>query len=438
MLLLPLILRQLPPEQLGLWFVFGTLGGLAVLLDLGFEPTVTRMASYAWAGVQQFVPFGIKEERYEAPEQAKPNRVLLTSLLATLRAYYLAAGLLVLLLLGGGGGAWVWMKTEGLTDATQLRAAWVVYAGACCLHFVSGRWPALLIAIGHQRLAEQIGIVAQLAFYLIAIPALIRGWGIWALVGGFVVTGAVIRSAGSRAFRRRAALEAGFPRAQFHPKVFSAIWPNAWRMGLVSVGSYLILQANTLICSAYLGLEITASYGLSLQLVGLLIGVSQIWVMVKLPQINQLRVHQKNKEILTTFVSRLRLTVLTYLGGAVAIVIVGPWALNLIGSRTPLLPPWILIILLFIRFLEMHHSLYAMLVLSENRNPFFKPALISGAVIVALSLILTPRIGVWGLLISTGLVQACYNNWWPIVRALRGLDANMIDLLRLFLRAAKQ
>jgi hypothetical protein len=69
----------------------------------------------------------------------------------------------------------------------------------------------------------------------------------------------------------------------------------------------------------------------------------------------------------------------------------------------------------------MHHSLYAELVYSENVNPFVKPALISGVAIIILSMLLTPRFGVWGMLLASGLVQLCYNNWWPVLRAIRGL-----------------
>ena len=44
-IILPMILRTMPPEQLGLWYVFGTLGAFATLLDFGFEPTVTWLNS---------------------------------------------------------------------------------------------------------------------------------------------------------------------------------------------------------------------------------------------------------------------------------------------------------------------------------------------------------------------------------------------------------
>ena len=51
-----------------------------------------------------------------------------------------------------------------------------------------------------------------------------------------------------------------------------------------------------------------------------------------------------------------------------------------------------------------------------------KPALISGVAIVGLSYFLLPRYGIWGMLLSVGVVQASFNNWWTVYRGLRGLN----------------
>ena len=121
-LVLPLILRRLPSEQLGLWYVFGTMASLASLLDFGFEPTITRMASYVWGGASKLIAFGIhKDEPQE--ESRKPNLALLNELVATLRTYYFWVGLGILILLEIGGGAWVWRLTNTLSNPSTLRAA---------------------------------------------------------------------------------------------------------------------------------------------------------------------------------------------------------------------------------------------------------------------------------------------------------------------------
>jgi len=424
---LPLILRKMPPEQLGLWYVFGTIGGFASLLDFGFEPTITRMASYAWAGSSRIIAFGIHKDEHGCSE---PNRPLLNDLVATLKAYYFWVGLAVLALLTLGGGLWVWKVTATISAATDLRLAWLVYAVGCCLNFISGRWPALLTGVGAVRESQHIGIASLLCYYTIAVSGLLAGAGIWALVLGVIGMGFLARALGKRTFRKIAVLPGGLPKAKLHRELFSAIWPNAWRMGIVSFGAFLIVQSNTLVCSAFLGLKETASYGISLQLVAMLVNLSNVWVSVKMPLINQLRVQGRSKEIATLFASRLRLTIYSYLTGVFCILFLAPVVLHALGSKTELLPLAPLALLALIQLLEMHHSHYAGLVLSENQNPFLKPALISGIAVVFLSVLLTPRLGVWGMLISTGLVQACYNNWWPVKRAVQGLGMGFSYYLR--------
>ena len=187
------------------------------------------------------------------------------------------------------------------------------------------------------------------------------------------------------------------------------------------------MQSNTLVCSVYLGLKTTASYGISFQLVSMLYGLCSVWVAVKMPVINQLRVQGRIDEIVALFVRRMRLTILSYVSGALVIVFLAPPALRLLGSKTPLIPWEQLAVLAVIRFLELHHSLYAGVVLSENRNPFLKSALITGVAVVICSVLLTPVYGVWGMLISIGLVQLCYANWWPVLRALQGLGLKPTD-----------
>jgi O-antigen/teichoic acid export membrane protein len=312
-----------------------------------------------------------------------------------------------------------------------LRLAWLVYAVGCCLNFISGRWPALLTGIGALREGQHITILSLLGYYTVAVAGLLAGFGIWGLVLATMAMGWVLRSFGRCLFRRIAALPGGLPPSRFHREIFSVIWPNAWRMGLVSLGAFFITQANILICSIFLGLKTTASYGISFQLITLLASLSGVWVQVKMPQINQLRLQNRNGEIVRIFVNRMRLVILSYLAGTLAILFLAPKVLQMIDSKTTLLSFWPLAVFALIQFLEMHHWLYAQLVLSENWNPFMKPAIISGGAIVLASVLLTPKFGVWGLLISEGVVQACYNNWWPVRRALRGLK---LDPPRYFLR----
>ncbi len=417
---LPFILRKVPSEQLGIWYIFGTIGGLAGLLDLGFEFTITRMTSYAWSGATRFIAFGIHQDDHQTDRE--PNLALLRELIATLKAYYFYVGMGVLALLTLGGGGYIWVMTQNLDSAASLRMAWLIYAGGCCLNFVIGRWPALLTGVGAVREAQLASIVSLVFYYAIVTAGLLGGLGIWALVIGFLGMGLVARHQGRKFFEQSVALPEGLPKARFNRLIFQSIWPNAWRMGVVCVGAFLTIQANTLVCSFFLGLAATASYGLSFQLVAMLVGLCNIWVAVKLPLINQLRLQGRHTEIASLFARRIRLTILSYIAGALIIIFVAPHAMRWLGSKTSLIPTGQLAFLAFIRLMELHHSLYATLVLTENHNPFLKSTLIFGSAILLASLTLTPLYGMWGLLLAMGGVPACYNNWWPVLRALRGLE----------------
>lgn len=49
---LPVLIHYLPPDILGLWYVFVSIGGMVELLDSGFTPTLSHCMSYAWSGAQ--------------------------------------------------------------------------------------------------------------------------------------------------------------------------------------------------------------------------------------------------------------------------------------------------------------------------------------------------------------------------------------------------
>ena len=58
LIVLPLVLKFLTDEELGLWYVFGSIGALVDLLNFGFAPSIARNISYVWCGATN-----LKKER---------------------------------------------------------------------------------------------------------------------------------------------------------------------------------------------------------------------------------------------------------------------------------------------------------------------------------------------------------------------------------------
>jgi O-antigen/teichoic acid export membrane protein len=429
-LVLPLMVRKIPSEQLGLWYVFLSLQGIATLFDIGFSPAVTRAAGYIWAGAADLQKFGIARRD---PGDFRPNYELLNGLVATMRMYYRVLGVVSGLIMLFGGGAWIWFKTQGFANAEQLRWAYVIFVFGGFLNATGDLWPALLSGINGVQTAQKILFGSALISLLIIGGGLLANLGIWALVFGTLGSGFFIRWNGRTSFFRLGGPQL-WARARPRFDLITKMWPTAWRSGLVNLGRYLILTANTLICSAFLDLKVTASYGLSLSLITMLTFASSMFTILKLPIVNQLRAVGRVDEIVELWIQRTRLSILVYAVGAAALLCAGNYLLSYVGSKTMLLSQGQLALALLVIGLETHQYLYAGLVISENENPFVVPSLISGAVTVLLSVILTPYFGIWGMLLAQGGTQACFNNWWTIYRAIHGLGLSWTAYWRRYAR----
>lgn len=52
-LLLPIVLYYLPTEELGLWYIFLSVGAFVAMFDFGFSPQIARVITYSYAGADE-------------------------------------------------------------------------------------------------------------------------------------------------------------------------------------------------------------------------------------------------------------------------------------------------------------------------------------------------------------------------------------------------
>ena len=60
-LILPMILKKLSSQELGIWYIFLAISNLVYLLDFGFLPTIQRNISYVFSGAQELKEEGISK-----------------------------------------------------------------------------------------------------------------------------------------------------------------------------------------------------------------------------------------------------------------------------------------------------------------------------------------------------------------------------------------
>lgn len=427
-LVLPVTIRMLLPSELGLWYVFLSLGGLASLLELGYAQSVSRSVGYLWVGASTLLPKGIACN--SNTQKSIPNYEGIICLMTTMRVFYKFIGLAITLLLGVFATPWIWSKTMAIDNSLTLRLAWFMYVVSLGINMTGTLWPAALVGINGVRSSQKIFLCALLLNYGTTIVALLSNFGLWSVVLGSFAQAFTIQQAGRWRFMLLIGKNLSESPAQVDFNLIKVLWPQSWRTAVVSLGTFLILQSNTLVCSTFLGLDTTASYGLSLQLITALSGISAIWVTVKIPLFNQMRAAGKIESLTKILINRIRLSLCTYVVGSVTFILAGKKLLGMLGSRTDLLPTYILMLMLVFYLLECHHSFHVYSILSENQNPFVFPAIFSGITIVLASSFFTPRIGVLGLVLSFGVVQLCFNNWWIVLRNTRGLRLSYSQYLK--------
>jgi O-antigen/teichoic acid export membrane protein len=199
-------------------------------------------------------------------------------------------------------------------------------------------------------------------------------------------------------------------------EIFWLMWHNAWRLGLGVVGAFLILKANTLLSSTYLGLAATASYALTLQAFSVLQSMSTVVFNVQLPKLAQYRITNQRKELIKTMELGFTCALGMFIFGVLFLLSFGTFLVQWIGGQTELLSLPLLAWIGLMMLLELSHSLAAGVIVTGNSVPFVKPALLSGAAIFLLSWLGLKygEFGVAWLIGSQFFVQLVYNNWqWP-------------------------
>jgi O-antigen/teichoic acid export membrane protein len=408
-------LRLLPPSELGLWYVLSTIASLGGAIELGFHHTIARFASYFMAGQRDVRPIGLGDA--PAPAGA-PCLDRLAGLMDSARSLYRRFGLAAAFNSIVLGGAWLLGSEPPKLQAPHHVAAFLVVGLGTAYNLSQLYWYATLNGVNRVRLYHGLTVLGLALNYAVSIAGLAAGAGIVALAAGFVLMFYAQRFCARREILRMIPPEAA--RASV-PMALRDLWPMTWRVGLVSLSTYVTISASTLVCAQVLDLATAGSFGLGLQLAMILAAFSASWLQVKAPLISQLRAQRRHREIRAICLRRMGLGVLTYGLGAGAALLAAPPLLRLIESQTQLLPPPQFAALLLFVGMEMFLGMHVAVLQTSNRAPHLAPYVASGLLAVSLAVLLGARFGVWGIVLGLLGVQGAGMYWYVPRLCWRGL-----------------
>lgn len=414
--ILPIILNKIPAEELAIWYVFLTITMFVNLLDFGFLPTATRYASFVFGGAQDIVVGGVGDCVGD-----KVNYQLLKTLILVVRIFYalLAIGVFIALIISGYYYVYPIILTTN--NVNNVLIAWSIYTISSCFSVYYCYYAGFIMGRGLIYQYQMIVIASKIIYIFISVLGVIFNYGIIAIAIANMISVIFSRILENIIFYDKelnSILKFIKINRSDLVKYLILICKSSYKLGLVSVGAFLILRANILLSAKFLDLQQIAKYGLSLQIVQIIVAMSSVLYNTQTPKFHQLRVEKNSEGLLRHFSQSIVVAWAIYLLGAVIFFFLGNSVLSMMRSNVFFLDKNELLVLLLASLLELNHSLFANFITTKNIVPFVGPSLISGFVICIFSYIIlaSTNYGILGLLLVQLVVQLIYNNWkWPVV-----------------------
>jgi len=436
-LLMPIILHKMSPESVGIWNIFLTISFFLSLVDFGFNVSFTRNITYIFSGV--------KELKITGHAQVETNQEqdygLLKGLIQAMRSFYLKLAIGIFLLLLSLGSYYIsYLLKNYHGNHFLIYASWTLFILVNTYNLYTLYYETLLLGKGLIKQSKQFIILGQAVYLIIASIFILYGFDLLSIVIGQFCSVVLVRILSYRLFFTKDMMDhLKKAVASSSDHILKTIMPNAIKMGLTSLGGFLVQRSTVLIGSIFLSLEQIGSYGVSLQVINVIAGLAVIYQSTYLPKINQLRVAGDLQNLKQLHLKSKYLFVGTFLIGCASIYFIGPWALQLLHSKTQLVAPHILIIMFLVAFIENNIIVSSNIILSKNEVPFYKASLVSGALIVLGLMIMFKysSLGIANLVLVPLLVDLLYQAWkWPLVVAI-DLKITWSDYYQSFLSLLK-
>ncbi len=413
---LPLILHILSKEEIGMNYLMLTIGSLVALFDFGFAPQFGRNITYIFSGAQI-----LKKEGIETNCNKEVNYRLLSTMINTARFVYRRLAFFVLFFMLSIGTMYIYKVTAGFSNIHNSFIIWIVYSISTFFNIYYTYYSSLLTGKGLIMESKKAMIYSKSAYIILTTVFLLLGWGLLGVSLANLISPFVNRYISYHYFFTKdlkQKISSYHITKKEEVELFKIIWYNAKKLGLVFIGSYAITKFGMFLSGLYLSLSDVASYGLLIQLVGLIGGIASTLFSIYEPRFSALRVTRQKKLLLKDFAFSMGIYYCIFFIGSLCLVFIAPSALALIKSNANLPSISLVILYSIIILLEGNHSNFSTIIVTGNSIPFMWVSLITGGLIALFSyLTLTfTHLGLLGLILAQGIVQLSYNNWkWPQV-----------------------
>jgi len=404
LVLIPILFRKLPSQELGIWFLLGQSWTVIGFFDFGFASIFSRKVAFA-------LESGSREASI-----AQSREAVISQLFATCHVLnrWLAVFAFVVSLISGA----IYLGKLDLVEVNRMSAwaAWSVLCLARAVAIWSSTWASLLRGLGYVGWDTVLGALVN--------AAILTGQAVCVWLGGGLVALAIVAGVGAvtqrwlvTRFIRRRCSALNLERGRWDSGCFRSMLPFALRGWITSLGYLLLAATDQFFVTSYKGASALPAYraafilSINLHLLaGVFSGaaplfVSRLWRSGELGQIRSIL--KRNAQIGLFSMACGSATILC-LGPTLFDVWLGPG--NFIGYP-------VLGIFLATFVLEHHANVFSTCSRATNDEAYAIWSVAAGIIKVILALVLMRRFGLAGLALSTLLAQGLTTDWFMVYRS---------------------
>ena len=183
LIVLPLMLRFLEPEEVAIYYLLMTIRGLVDLFDLGFSPQISRNLTYIFSGATS-----IRKEGFERGS-GEVNYRLLCNLITVSKAIYRKISLIVCIFLSTIGTIYIYfvVKDYETLSSSSLLPLWCFFVLISSSNMYYFYYNAFMEGKGLIKISKKINVVARIANIGVVSICLLFGLKLWSMLIGNLI-----------------------------------------------------------------------------------------------------------------------------------------------------------------------------------------------------------------------------------------------------------
>ncbi len=428
-IMLPFILLYLSEDEIGMYYIFGSLSTLITFFDFGFNPSFARSISYAWSGVEF-----IDKEGGSLSYAEEPNYLLLKKLVVTCRVFYFFLAILALFVMGTIGTAYV-KHVSPEYSRNLFIIPWLIYVIAMFINLLYDYFSALLRGVGAVKYVNISMVLGRLIQICMCITTLMLGLGLAGVAMAYLAYGIVFRLSAKSFFNRYKEIRGKLENIDYKTKysdikkLILTLWPNTWKEGIVTLANYIANQGTTIICSLFFNLYQTGLYSLTNQLVQAIATIAYALYNTYQPALQSAYANHDKKRQKKLFSIVIVSYVFIFVFGMIGLIVLGKPLIRIIKPEYELSISVVIGVGIY-QFILKYRNCYATYFSTTNRVIYYKAFLLSSVLGVLLSWMSLSviNIGLAGIIIPQILAQAVYNGWYWSYKAHKEMDIDPMEV----------